>query len=80
MKQQGSHRNKLSKWWFVVRGEEEVLKQLGAKWNLVEMQLDWKLEPLLKFSEANTQPTERDVHQANESTTEVQLATVTPML
>ena len=31
--------------WFVLHDKEEILKALDAKWNLVEVQTSWKLEP-----------------------------------
>ena len=33
------------RWWFVLHDKEEILKALDAKWNLVEVQTSWKLEP-----------------------------------
>ena len=35
----------------MIRGSEDIIKQLEEKWNLVSMQLDWKLEPLYIYSE-----------------------------
>jgi hypothetical protein len=45
-------RSKVTHWWFVIRGDEEILGQLEDKWNLVQMQVDWKLEPLYSFVDA----------------------------
>ena len=35
----------------MIRANEDIMKQLEEKWNLVSMQLDWKLEPLYTYSE-----------------------------
>ena len=43
-------RTKLVRWWFVIRGSEDVLKQLEEKWNLMDTQVKWKLEPVYCFS------------------------------
>ena len=42
---------KLSKWWYIVRAEEGLLKQLDGKWEKVKLQTSWKLEPCYKQSE-----------------------------
>ena len=34
-----------TRWWFVLRGEEEVLTKLEGEWEHVRLQLPWKLEP-----------------------------------
>ena len=46
-----SHSNskKVTKWWFVVRGDESMLEQLTTKWNSIEVQTAWKLEPVLCY-------------------------------
>jgi len=38
----------VTRWWFVVRGEECLLEQLQASWQSVSIQTSWKLEPVLK--------------------------------
>ncbi len=42
--------SQISKWWFVVRGDEMKLKILEDKWLLIE-QARWKIEPLYRFSD-----------------------------
>ena len=32
-------------WWFLVKGAEEVLKNLEEEWGGVSLQINWKLEP-----------------------------------
>ena len=39
----------VTRWWFVVRGEECLLEQLQASWQSVNIQTSWKLEPVLKY-------------------------------
>ena len=34
-----------SRWWFIVKGEEEQLKELDGEWDRVMIQTSWKLEP-----------------------------------
>ena len=46
-------------WWFVVRGDEEVLEQLENDWNTISIQTAWKLEPLLEFQRESTTATGR---------------------
>jgi len=46
-----SHSNskKVTKLWFVVHGDESMLEQLTTKWNSIEVQTAWKLEPVLCY-------------------------------
>ena len=39
---------------FVVREEESVLRDLQRNWNLISMQISWKLEPLVEFESTST--------------------------
>lgn len=41
-----------SRWWFVVSGDEDLLKQLEEKWTTVKLQTNWSLEPVLCFNES----------------------------
>ena len=52
LSQQSSGRHKLIRWWFVIRGSDDTMKQLDEKWNLVLMQVDWELESLYSYSDA----------------------------
>ena len=38
------------RWWFVLRGDEDILSVLESEWEQVQLQ---KLEPLLKFSDGD---------------------------
>ena len=40
------------RWWFVVRGKEQILQQLQDAWGSVHFQTAWKLEPVLEFQKA----------------------------
>ncbi len=44
--------NNRLRWWHVVSGEEEILKQLEGEWEGVQCQTGWKIEPCLAFSTA----------------------------
>ena len=48
--------NKTVRWWFVIRGSEDMLQEIESEWDHVSAQTNWKLEPLLKF------PDPVDVH------------------
>ena len=37
-------------WWFVLRGSEAVMGKLDEEWGKVSLQTNWKLMPLLRFS------------------------------
>ena len=39
-----------SKWWFVIRSDEVLLKDLKEKWHLIALQTNRKIEPVLCFS------------------------------
>ena len=43
--------NKTARWWFVLRGSEDMLQEIENEWDHVSAQTNWKLEPLLKFSD-----------------------------
>ena len=42
-----------TRWWFVLRGDEDILSILESEWEQVQLQTNWKLEPLLKFSDSD---------------------------
>ena len=42
-----------SKWWFVIRSDEALLKDLEEKWHLIVLQTNWKIEPVLRFSDTS---------------------------
>ena len=44
----------VTKWWFILRGEEEVLQLLESKWKLIAMQTAWSLEPVLYSDTSST--------------------------
>ena len=47
--------NNTSTWWFVIRGEEEVLEKLDSMWPQVQLQTSWELKPLLAYSDLNSE-------------------------
>ena len=46
---------RIQKWWFVVRGEEDMLQQVEGAWNSVAMQTAWKLEPAYRYEDDTDQ-------------------------
>ncbi len=49
-------RNRVTKWWFVLRGEEQLLEQLQEEWPAVSVQTSWKLEPVLSYGDIPDDP------------------------
>ena len=45
------------RWWFIIRGNEEVLQQLQANWEAVSIHTAWKLEPVLMYDHEKAQTT-----------------------
>ena len=43
----------VTKWWFILRGDEEVLQLLERKWSVIAIQTAWKLEPVFYSSIAH---------------------------
>ena len=41
---ESDHANGNHQWWFVIHDDESVLSDLDTKWNLVQVQISWKLE------------------------------------
>lgn len=41
-------------WWFLIRGDEEVLLQLEKIWSTVAVQTSWKLEECVKFADSRS--------------------------
>ena len=63
-----------TKWWFILRGSEDVLMELEGEWEHVQLQTTWQLMPCLKYvdnpppnqpnnSTALAKPTEQSVKQ-----------------
>lgn len=40
---------RVQKWWFMVRGNEDILQQLEASWDAIAVQTAWKLEPAYTY-------------------------------
>lgn len=47
---------RVSKWWFVVSGDEDFLQQLQKEWPSVKLQTNWSLEPVFCFDDSCTPP------------------------
>lgn len=45
----GDNPARVTKWWFVIRGDEEDLQTLQKEWPQVATQTAWKLEPLYRY-------------------------------
>ena len=55
-----------SKWWFIVTGEESLLKQLQQEWSALSLQTNWSLEPVYTWSDAQLPSAPVTTHQATE--------------
>ena len=55
-------KDQVTKWWFVVRGEESVLEQLQNKWSAISVQTLWRLEPVLSYGDDPVGPATEQVH------------------
>ena len=62
-----SDRNRVMKWWFVLRGEEQLLEQLQDEWPAVSTQTSWKLEPVLSYTTILDDPGTATAEQPMES-------------
>ena len=51
------------RWWFVLKGGEDVLTDLERQWNEIELQTKWKLEPCLRLVDADTTDADDDSNQ-----------------
>ena len=62
----------VSKWWFVITGEEPTLQSLMENWSAVKYQTNWSLEPVLSFcdSELATIQTDNGEQVISQSTPE----------
>ena len=48
-KQYQKNNSTVLRWWFVIRGSEEVMSKLEDEWEQLSLQTNWKIEPLMKF-------------------------------
>ena len=63
---------RVTKWWFVIRGNEEVLERLHREWNPIAVQTAWKLEPVLSYSDlSNPLPDPLELSVAGEARSEI---------
>lgn len=44
----------ISRWWFVIRGKEDVLEELQAKWSSVSLQTAWKLVDVYSYADTGS--------------------------
>ena len=52
----------VSKWWFVISGEESILDQLARNWDTVKLQTNWSLEPIFSYGNPTDQATDQDTN------------------
>ena len=45
----------VSKWWFVISGEESILDQLARNWDAVKLQTNWSLKPIFSYGNPTDQ-------------------------
>jgi len=73
----GENSTRVSKWWFVVSGDEEVLKQLDKQWPSVSLQTKWSIEPIFCFNNEDVCPSadEPEVPEPAAGSSSLQLTT-----
>ena len=59
-----------SRWWFLVKGKEEVLALLEGEWERVSLQTNWKLESCTKPKTADDKPNPSDSSSESSLTTD----------
>ena len=52
---------RVSKWWFILNGNEELLMKLKEKWSTVKLQTNWTLEVVFHFDEGLMQEAQANV-------------------
>lgn len=52
--------NRVIRWWFVVRADEQILQQLDNDWHKVALQTGWELTPLLQYVNSQSQFQQQD--------------------
>ena len=63
-------KDKVVKWWYILRAEEAVLNQLEQEWEKVQLQTSWKLEPCYKLPTDSPAPLAQESTQLDTSTTQ----------
>ena len=58
---------RVTKWWFVVRGEESVLEQLQKEWPAISVQTSWRLEPVFIYGDDAVCPPAEQLHIVEQS-------------
>ena len=51
-KYKSAENGSVKKWWFVIRGDEDLLDKLDNQWNEIATHTGWRLEPSYSFEEA----------------------------
>ena len=57
----------LTRWWFIVSGEESTLAQLDESWNNVKLQTGWSLGPVLTYTTEEREQHLPNSHNGTES-------------
>ena len=52
-----SQDGKIVRWWFLIRGDEQVLVNLEGNWDSIALQTSWKLENCHKYNVLEHHPT-----------------------
>ena len=47
--------NDVSKWWFIISGDESLLDRLSKEWAAVKLQTNWSIEPVFAY-DSNSLP------------------------
>ena len=52
----------VSKWWFIISGEESILDQLVSNWDAIKLQTNWSLELIFSYGNPTDQATDQDTN------------------
>lgn len=61
---QASGPNEVSKWWFIISGDESLLDRLSKEWAAVQLQTNWSIEPVFTY-DSNSLPVSSSHHHAS---------------
>jgi len=59
-----SENGHVKRWWFLIRGEEEVLIELQKTWDHISTQTSWRLEECLMYEDLPAERSEGDMANA----------------
>lgn len=62
----GEHGRK-ARWWFILHGSESTLTNIEKRWNIMEIQTEWKIEHCYQPSDASNTNSDEPSDSSNET-------------